>query len=102
MLLVLMVMEFISFLQFDIFFTMKQPEIHFEDIWNEVESLLVTQDSTFHSEQIKNYITDVQEDPNEKLGKVLVHLAALAKIYNINVAASMFQQLEDLKVENLE
>ena len=81
---------------------MKKYQEHFEDQWNTAESLVTTESAEIHCEKINNALIDLQSDPFNKLGIVLLNVSALSKIYNINVAAALIAQLEDLKVEKLE
>ena len=81
---------------------MKNKEIHFEDIWSEAESLVTTEDLASHSKQINNLLTNVQNNPHQTLGILLLHISALAKIYNVNVAVAMAEQVEELKIDKLE
>ena len=71
---------------------------HFEDIWEEAESLIEEVDNPESIAKIKELLVDI-ENP-ETIGKILFELAGISKKYNINVAASLQLAIDNEKIEN--
>ena len=85
---------------------------HFEDIWNEAESLTERKSLVENINDIKeNFrnieftgLSDGKDDPeiSHQYGEILFNLAAIAKDLNINVAAALKLIIDEKKIDNYE
>ena len=80
---------------------------HFEDIWNESESLADSKDALeliYKAVEILNQLTELkkngtQEQINEAYGLLLYNISGLTKIHNINIAAAMNFVNDQIKID---
>lgn len=81
--------------------------IHFEDIWNESESLAESKDSLeliYKAVELLNRIAELNkngtpEQINEAYGLLLHNISGLTKINNINIAAAMKFINDQIKID---
>jgi hypothetical protein len=79
----------------------KSKPVHFEDIWNEAESL---SDGEASFTLVRDTLEEmfIAEDKAELFGKLLFQIAHLSKEYNVNVAAALLHEINNKKIENYE
>ena len=78
---------------------------HFENIWNEAESLcsLTENECLDHLlKKIYDLKTSSREDKKDHLSKILLLVSNLSLLYEVNVAAALQKEIDNIKIENLE
>lgn len=77
-------------------------EVHFEDIWNEAESLTEGSSSFDNVRAALMVLETTGDDKGEQFGKLLFQIAHLSKDLNINVAAALLHEINNVKIDEYE
>lgn len=74
---------------------------HFEDIWNEAESLSNLSDQD-NIEIIKKELDNLKSNKIESFSKILFALSGLSLSFKINVASALQAEIDNIKIEHLD
>jgi len=77
--------------------------MHFENIWDQAEAFLKNTRDDDVSKSLERIKELVNKDPGpESLGSLLLEVANISRITNINVAAALLYAVEQEKVDTYE
>jgi uncharacterized protein YabN with tetrapyrrole methylase and pyrophosphatase domain len=77
---------------------------HFEDTWNEAESLITTTDIDNNIEKIESILNEMKETKEnsiiaEQLGEILFNISGITKGLNINIDAALRMVISIKKID---